>query len=84
MGFLKRVVFYMGLVLGLLTVATVGTVFLTYLFTGKFPSVKSEEGKTLVELLTVDEMATFIREQADKAKAAQATGGTGGDDNGHS
>jgi hypothetical protein len=79
MGFLKRMVFYLGLVFGLSTVAAVGIVFLTYLFTGKLPSVRSEEGKTQVELMTADEVVTLIREQVAKARAAQATGKAGGD-----
>jgi hypothetical protein len=80
MGLLKRMAFYLGLVFGLFTVAAVGTVFLTYLFTGKFPSVKSEEGKAEVGLMTADEVVTLIRQQAEKAREAQATGGIGGDD----
>ncbi len=80
MGFLKRVAFYLGLVFGLATVAVAGTVVVTYLFTGKFPSVKLAEGKTEVALMTADEVVALIREQMDKAKAAQAAEQAGGED----
>ena len=39
MGFLRQLAFYLGLALGLITVTVAGTVALTYLFTGRFPSV---------------------------------------------
>lgn len=77
MGFLKRLAFYLGLVFGLIAVAGVGTVLLTYLFTGKFPTVQSAEGKTEVALMTADEVAALVREQVDKAKAARAKEGEG-------
>jgi len=79
MGILKRAAFYLGLVLGLATVAAAGTVLLTYLFTGKFASIEMAEGKPEVTLMTPDEVVTLIREQVDKAKAAQAAEATGGE-----
>jgi hypothetical protein len=72
MGFLKRLAFYLGLILGLATVATVGTVALTYLFTGKFASVEMAEGKPEIALMTPDQVVVMVREQVNKAKAAQA------------
>ena len=45
MGFFRQVAFYLGLALGFVTVTVAGTVALTYLFTGKFPSVEMTEGK---------------------------------------
>ena len=83
MGVLKRLAFYLGLVLGLATVAVAGTVLLTYLFTGKFASIEMAEGKPEVALMTPDEVVTMVREQVDKARAAQAddvTGGMGDDE----
>jgi hypothetical protein len=82
MGFLKRLAFYLGLILGLATVATVGTVALTYLFTGKFASIEMAEGKPEITLMTPDEVVVMVREQVQKAKAAQATHETGGDGHG--
>ena len=82
MGILKRLAFYVGLVLGLATVAATGTVALTYLFTGKFPSVEMAKGKPKVALMTADEIVALVREQVDKAKAAKATESTGGGDDG--
>ena len=70
MGFLKRVAFCVGLLLGLTTIAAAGTVAMVYLFTGKFPSVEVAEGKPEVTLLTPDEVAAMVRSQVDKAKAA--------------
>ena len=70
MGFLKRLAFYMGLLLGLATVAAAGTAALTYLLTGKLVSIEAAEGKPEVTLLTPDQVVSMIREQVDKAKAA--------------
>lgn len=75
MRFLRQIAFYLGLALGLVTVTVAGTVALTYLFTGRFPSVEMAEGKAEVTLLTPDEVVTLVREQVDKAKTAQAEGG---------
>ena len=80
MGVLKRFAFYMGLVLGLVTVAAAGTVALTYLFTGRFPSVELGGEAPEVTLLTPDEVVTMVREQVDKAKAAYETEEAGGED----
>ncbi|MGD2041955.1 MAG: hypothetical protein PVH11_14095 [Anaerolineae bacterium] len=79
MGFLKRLAFYMGLMLGLLTIAAAGTVAFTYLFTGKFASIEMAEGKPEVTLMTPDEVVTMVREQVDKAKAEAEEGGMGDD-----
>jgi hypothetical protein len=70
MGFLKRLAFYMGLMLGLVTIAAAGTVVFTYLFTGKFPSVELAGEKPEVTLLTPDEVVEVVRSQVAKAKAA--------------
>ena len=67
MGVLKRVAFYMGLLLGLTTVAAAGTVALTYLLTGKFVSFEMGEEKPEVTLMTPDEVAVLIREKTSKA-----------------
>ena len=79
MGVLKRLAFYLGLIMGLATVAAAGTVLLTYLFTGKFASVELAEGKPEATLMTPDEVTALVREQVDKAKAAQAVDVTGGE-----
>ena len=71
MGILRRMAFLLGFVLGLVTLVVVGTEFLTYLFTGKFPSVKKvSEGKAELLLMTPDEVVAFVREQALKESAA--------------
>ena len=82
MGSLKRLAFYLGLVLGLVTVAVTGTVVITYLFTGKLPSVKMSGEKAKVELMTPDEVVSLVREQVTKAKAASQAKVTGGEDDG--
>ncbi len=82
MGFLRRLAFYLGLALGLITITVAGTVALTYLFTGRLPSVEMTEGKAEVTLLTPDEVVALVREQVEKAKAAQATGSAGSPEGG--
>ena len=81
MGFLKRIAFYMGMMLGLTTIAAAGTVALTYLLTGKLVSVEMVDEKPGVTLMTPDEVVVVIREQADKIKAtaqsAEEEGGEG-------
>lgn len=67
---LRRLAFYLGMVLGLATVAVAGAVVVTHLFTGKFPSVKFTGEKPEVALMTADEVVVLVREQVDKAKAA--------------
>jgi hypothetical protein len=67
MGFLRKLAFYMGLLLGLTTIAAVGTVALTYLLTGKFVSFEMGGEKPEVTLMTPDEVAALIRERAHKA-----------------
>ena len=71
MGILRRLSFYLGLMMGLTTIAAVGAVALTYLFTGKFPSVELGGEQPEVTLMTPDEVVAVVREQVDKAKAAQ-------------
>lgn len=85
MGILRRLAFYLGLVLGLTTIAAAGTVALTYLLTGKFVSVEMAGEKPEVALMTPDEVAVLIREKAGKAEVeieiplAEAEGGEGDD-----
>ena len=80
---LRRLAFYLGLVLGLTTIAAAGTVALTYLLTGKFVSVEMAGEKPEVTLMTPDEVAALIREKAGKAEVeieiplAEAEGGEG-------
>jgi hypothetical protein len=64
---LRRLAFYIGLLLGLTTIAAAGTVGLTYLLTGKLVSVEMGEEKPEVTLMTPDEVAALIRERAHKA-----------------
>jgi len=80
MGVLKRLAFYFGVVLGLVTVAAAGTVALVYLLTGKFISVEMREGKPVSTLMTADEVVTMMRKQVSKAKAAQEIEIQGGED----
>lgn len=83
MGFLRRIAFYLGLLLGLTTIAAAGTVALTYLLTGKFVSIEMEGEKPEVTLMTPDEVAALIREKAGKADVeieiplAETEGGEG-------
>jgi hypothetical protein len=58
----------MGLALGLLTVAAAGAVALTYLFTGKLISVRSDEHGTRIALDTPDALAAMMRQRMGKAK----------------
>lgn len=78
MGVLRRLAFFLGFILGLATIAVAGIVALTYLFTGKFPSVEMSTGKPAVQLMTPDQVVDLVREQVDKAKAARAAKGEGG------
>ena len=75
MGFLKRLAFYIGLMLGLTTIAAAGTVAFTYLFTGKLVSVELAGEKPEVTLMTPDEVVVLIRDQVNRIKAAGAEGG---------
>lgn len=70
MAVLKRLVFYWGVLLGLFLVAAAGAVALTYLFTGKFPSVNLEGEQPEVTLMTSDEVVALVQEQVDKAKTS--------------
>ena len=73
MGLFRQLAFYLGVAVGMLTVAAAGTVLLTYLFTGKFPSVEMAGDKPEVTLMTPDEVVAFVREQVNKAKEMQAS-----------
>jgi hypothetical protein len=75
MEFLKRLAFYVGLMLGLTTIAAAGTFAFTYLFTGKLVSVEMSGEKPEVALMTPDEVVTLIRDQMNKVKAAEGEGG---------
>jgi hypothetical protein len=81
MGILSRLAYLLGLVLGLVTLVVVATEFLTYLFTGKFPSVKKvDEERTELVLMTPDEVVAFVRELALKENAAlEVSDVTGGE-----
>ena len=79
MGFLKRLAFYLGLALGVATMAAAGAVALTYLFTGKLFSIEMAEGKPEVTLMTPDEVVVMIREQVDAAKKATSEEAAGGE-----
>ena len=84
MGLLKRLAFYLGLVLGLVTVAAAGTAVITYLFTGKLPSVRKTDGeKVELVLMTPDEVVALVREQVAKGSVApQAAEAAGGENDG--
>ena len=72
MDILKRMAFMVGFILGLVTLVIVGTEFITYLFTGKFPMVKKvDEGSTELVLMTPDEVVAIVREQALKDNAEE-------------
>jgi hypothetical protein len=79
---LRRMAFLFGLVLGLVTLVVIGTEFLTYLFTGKFPMVKKvDEGNTEFALMTSDEVVAFVREQALKDTTEEEVGEVTGGEN---
>lgn len=79
MGTLRRLAFFVGLILGLATTAVAGAVALTYLFTGRFPSVEVVEGSAKAQLMTPDEVVAMVREQVAKAKGAQVVEIQGGE-----
>jgi Na+-translocating ferredoxin:NAD+ oxidoreductase RnfG subunit len=70
MGFLKRLAYDLGLVLGLVAVSAAGAVALTYLFTGKLISIRSDKQGTRIVLESPDALAALIRQQVGKARAA--------------
>lgn len=76
---LRGLAFFVGFLLGLVTIAATGIVALTYLFTGKFPGVEMSEGKPEMQLMTPDEVVAVVREQVAKAKAARTAAAGGGD-----
>lgn len=79
MGFLRRLAFVLGLLLGLATVAAAGTVALTYLFTGKLVSMEMSEDKPQVTLMTPDEVAALIRAQRTGEGGAELDEESGGE-----
>ena len=79
MGTLRRMAFFVGLSLGLATTAVTAAVALTYLFTGRFPTVEMAEGRAEVQLLTPDEVVAMVREQVAKAKSAKGVEIQGGE-----
>jgi hypothetical protein len=82
MGILRRLAFYLGLLLGLVSVAVAGTVALTYLLTGKLVSVEmGEEKKPEVTLMTPDEVVALIRRQPWAAAAGPLAEEAGGEGN---
>ena len=70
MAVLKRLVYCLGLVLGLLAVAGAGAVALTYLFTGKLVSIRSDKEGTRIVLDSPDALAALLRMQAAKVRGA--------------
>jgi hypothetical protein len=82
MFILKRLAFYLGLLLGLATIAATGTVAMTYLLTRRLPSVELAGEKPEVTLMTPDEVVALVREQVEKARAAEAAGAEGGEADG--
>lgn len=72
MRFLRRLAFYLGLGVGLTTIAALGTVALTYLLTGRLVSIEMGEEKPEVTLMTPDEVTALIREQVSKAQGQLA------------
>ena len=82
MSILRRMASLLGFVLGLVTLVVVGTEFLTFLFTGKFASVKKVgEGRAELVLMTPDEVVAFVREQALKENAAAVVTQVAGGEN---
>jgi len=80
MGILRRLAFYLGLLLGLVSVAVAGTVALTYLLTGKLVSIEmGEEKKPEVTLMTPDEVVALIRKQPWAAPAGSQAEDAGGE-----
>jgi hypothetical protein len=78
MGLMRRFAFYLGLALGVITVAAAGSVVLTYLLTGKLPMLGVDGDSSEVTLMTPDEVASTIREKAGKAQGAEVTEPTAG------
>jgi hypothetical protein len=73
MDFVKKLMFYAGLLLGMASAAAVGAAALTYLFTGKIPTVQMEGGSpSSLTLMTPDELAEFVRQKVEEARAAGA------------
>lgn len=69
MCFVKRLAYYVGLALGLAGVAAAGAVFLTYLFTGKFPIINISKEGTETRLMAPEEITALIRGQMSKGRS---------------
>lgn len=82
MALVRRFAFYLGMVLGVLTIATAGSVVLTYLLTGKLPMVETASGTTEVTLMTPDEVASMIREKAGRTQEPEVIEIEGGGEDG--
>jgi uncharacterized iron-regulated membrane protein len=89
MGALKRLAFYLGLVIGWAMIALVGAAALIYLFTGKLIAIGTGEERTKPVLMTPDEVVELVRRQVQSASAgavstadavSQSAGGEGGED----
>jgi hypothetical protein len=72
MRFLRRLAFYLGLGVGLTTIAALGTIALTYLLTGRLVSIEMGKEKPEVTLMTPDEVVALIQEQVSKAQGQPA------------
>ena len=79
MGFLRRLAFYLGLILGLVTIAAAGAVALTYLLTGRLVSLDLAAGKPAVTLMTPDEIIALVRTQVGQGSESAAIEIEGGD-----
>ena len=69
---IKRVSFFVGLLLGLVSISQAGTAILTYFLTGKFPSIEIEETeqgpRPIFKLVSADKVLDIIKEQAAKGR----------------
>ncbi|HNS51073.1 MAG TPA: hypothetical protein PKO09_07810 [Anaerolineae bacterium] len=65
---LKRLAYTFGLVLGLFSVSVAGAVALTYLFTGKLVSIRSDAHGTRIALDTPGALAALLRQQVGRAR----------------
>jgi hypothetical protein len=64
----RRLMFVLGLFLGLISTVVVGTTIFTYLLTGKLPSVEMQEtdqgARPVFKLLSLDEVLEMVKEKA--------------------
>ena len=65
---MRRLMFVLGLFLGLISTVVVGTAILTYLLTGKLPGVEMQEtdqgSRPVFKLLSPDEVLEIMKEKA--------------------